>query len=249
MLSKIPIEPAAAMVSAAAIFTAQAGTASVPVVRASEQIRVGDRLVRVDTYESEGSSAGATVLILHGVGGLLGDGGLMRRAAKSFARAGFKACVPHYFNVTGHLFITPSHAREKGAVWKAAVDSIVDHYSSNSADGRVAIFGYSMGGFLAVGSARGNSSIPAVVVLSGGLLAENENDEPEHLPPILILHGGKDSRVTPDRADALANLAVRSGADVESLRYPGEGHAFSSTAEKDAIARAVSFIKNRTMAE
>ncbi len=229
---------AAAMLGATA---AGSAFASVPVRRTSDHVQTGGRDVRVDVYQ--GAVDGPVVLLLHGVGGLLGDGALMRRTARTLAESGFKACVVHYFNATGTLFSTAHGAGQHAPIWKRAIEDVVQHYGAG--DRAVGIFGYSLGGFLGVGISRDLPEVGALVVFAGGVMAEHENEAVKRLAPMLILHGGKDDKVAPDRAEALVRLADRAGGSAECVLYPGEGHAFAASAERDALRRSVVFFSQR----
>jgi dienelactone hydrolase len=212
--------------------------------RTTEQMRIWGRHVHIDVYEPNAGGHGGMVLLLHGVGGLLGDGALMRRVARGLALHGCHARVVHYFNATGTLFATHSNVRDHAAAWQAALVEIARNYA-RAQGWPVGVLGYSLGGFLAVGAAQETPEIGAVAVLSGGLLEEHEHLIPAHLPPLLVLHGGADTKVLPDRADALVHMGRRAGALVESVVYPNEGHTFGASAERDAIDRAAEFFAVR----
>ncbi len=225
--------------SAAALFAPETA------VRSSEQLHVFGRKVRVDLFEPDANGdRGRTVLLLHGIGGLLGDGALMRRAARSLAANGFRAGVVHYFNATGTLFATPSNVRDLAPAWKDGLVEIAAHYARTSG-APVGLMGYSLGGFLSVGIAEEVPGVGAVVVMSGGILEEQERPTPARLPPLLVLHGGDDARVSPERAEALMRVARRAGTRAECVMYPHEGHAFGSRAERDALARTSAFFAVR----
>jgi dienelactone hydrolase len=212
--------------------------------RQAEHMDVHGRHVHIDVFEPDPGSPSRTVLLLHGLGGLLSDAGLMRRAAKSLAANGCHVCVVHYFNATGTFFATHSNVREHAGKWQSTIAEIAQNYARLH-DGPVGLLGYSLGGFLAVGAAEQTDAIGAVAVLAGGLCEEHENLAPAHLPPLLILHGAEDKRVPLDRADALVQRGRRAGALVESVVYPREGHTFGASAERDAIDRAADFFAAR----
>jgi dienelactone hydrolase len=211
---------------------------------AVDRLRVHDHDVHVDMFEPQGLSRNEAVLLLHGVGGLLGDGGLMRRAARRMAAHGFHACVVHYFNVTGTFFATHANTAEHVCEWKEALVEIAEHYSGKYGM-PVGVMGYSFGGCLAVSIAQEVDGIGAVAVMCGGLSTEHELLTPAHLPAMLVLHGQHDAKVPPDRATALVQMGLRAGAVVESVLYPGEGHSFGARAERDAIERAAEFFESR----
>lgn len=210
-------------------------------VRSTDHVNVFGRDVHVDMFEPGTlKNRGRTVLLLHGVGGLLGDGSLMRRAAREFAADGYRAGVVHYFNATGTLFATHANVRDHAADWRSAVVEISRHYA-DATGAPIGLFGYSLGGFLAVGAAQEVPGVHAVVVMAGGILEEHEALTPTHLPPTLVLHGGSDTKVPPERAEALVAMTRRAEARVECVIYPHEGHVLGTRAERDAFTKAAAF--------
>lgn len=212
--------------------------------RLAEHMEIDRHNVRIDIFENDPDHHGPTVLLLHGVGGLLGDGGLMRRASRRFAAGGCHACVVHYFNVTGTLFATHSNVRDHAGAWREAIIEVAKNYA-RLAGRPVGLFGYSLGGFLGVSAAEATDAIGAIAILSGGPCEERDGFAPSHLPPLLVLHGGGDKRVPLDRADALVQRGRRAGALVENVVYPNEGHSFGASAERDALDRAAGFFEAR----
>jgi len=211
--------------------------------RWEDDIHILGRKIRVDVFEPQDCARARVVLLFHGVGGLLGDGALMRRAARTFSAHGFRACVVHYFNATGTFFATHANVREHAGDWTASIIGIARHYAEAHAP--IGMLGYSLGGFLGVRAAIEAPGVGAVAVMSGGLLEEHENYVPPHLPALLVLHGADDAKVHPERAEALMRLGRRAGAQVESVFYPHEGHAFGARAERDALERVGRFFAAR----
>jgi dienelactone hydrolase len=211
--------------------------------RWEDDIHVLGREIRVDVFEPEDCVQARVVLLLHGIGGLLGDGALMRRAARMLAAQGFRACVVHYFNATGTFFATHSNVREHTGDWTASLAGIARHYAEAHAP--IGMLGYSLGGFLGVRAATEVPGVGAVAVMSGGLLEEHEDPVPPHLPALLVLHGADDAKVHPERAEALLRLGRRTGAHVEGVFYPHEGHTLGARAERDALRRTARFFAAR----
>jgi carboxymethylenebutenolidase len=207
-------------------------------------VEVDDHHVRVDVYEPPLGRHAHTILLLHGTGGLLGDGALLRRAAKNFAAHDFRACVVHYFNTTGTFFATRSNVCTHSAEWREALVTIAHQYAEAAGE-PVGFLGYSLGGSLAVRAAQDTSDIGAVAVLAGGPLEEEDKTGDPHLPPLLVLHGGRDTQAPVECADALVQFGRRAGAVVESVVYPKEGHSLGATAERDAFDRAAEFFAAR----
>jgi dienelactone hydrolase len=208
-----------------------------------DDIHVLGRKIRVDVFEPQDCPRARVILLFHGIGGLLGDGALMRRSARTLARHGFRACVVHYFNATGTFFATHANVRDHAGDWTASLAGIARHYGEGHAP--LGMLGYSLGGFLGVHAAMETPAVGAVAVMSGGLLAEHEDHVPAHLPALLVLHGADDAKIPPERAEALLRMGRRAGAHVESVFYPHEGHTLGARAERDALERAGRFFRAR----
>lgn len=209
--------------------------------RGIEHVTVDGKHVRVDVFGNDPQRP--TVLLLHGAAGMLGDGGLMRRAARALAAGGLRAAIPHYFNVTSTLFATPGNVREHGRTWFAAINGIARHFAQVS-DG-IGVLGHAMGGSLAIGAGFDVPEVAAVAVMNAGLAECQLDVEPRHTPPLLILHGADDTWVPPARAEAMERLARQSHGFVDMVMYPGEGHSFGARTEGDALHRVCEFFHAR----
>lgn len=209
------------------------------VSRTIEHVTVAGRHVRVDVY---GEDDHPTVLLLHGAGGLLADGGLMRRAARMLAVQGLRACVVRYFHVTSTLFATPANVRAHSLEWFRAVRALIEHYAGG--DG-VGLLGHAMGGSLATAAGFEMPEVAAVAVMNTGLAEYQQDVVPVRVPPMLILHGAADGRVPAPRAEAMERLARQEGGFVEMVMYPREGHSFGPGTEIDALRRITAFFGAR----
>lgn len=211
--------------------------------RQIEYVKVGDREVRIDIYG--GGSQRPTILLLHGAGGLLSDGALLRRMARDLAQRDFRVCVVHYFNATGTLLATQAGTREHFDEWRRAIQAVAKHYAAESG-GSVGVFGLSIGGVLAASAAADTPEIEAITIMAGGIMEGCDTDHvPEHVPAVLILHGDHDTKFPPDRAEALARIVWHANGFVDTVMYPNEGHTFGARAEKDARRRVMEFFDAR----
>ena len=119
------------------------------------------------------------------------------------------------------------------ATWRRAVLDAVEHiHASQPGRSPVGIYGYSLGGFLALFTASDNPRVGAVVEHAGGVW-KDKLDRLGKLPPVLMIHGKRDGRVPFDRyaAPAVPELRKRS-ANVETRFFPTEGHRFTPAAMK-----------------
>ncbi|MCX6848087.1 MAG: dienelactone hydrolase family protein [Verrucomicrobia bacterium] len=108
--------------------------------------------------------------------------------------------------------------------------------------GPLGMFGYSLGAFLTVGSATTDPRIGAAAELSGGLF-DRLKEHTQRFPPMLILHGRKDTRVPLKFAEELQQEARRFQAQPAVHLYSDEGHALSTAAAADAVVRALTFLQ------
>ena len=128
--------------------------------------------------------------------------------------------------------------------WLATVQDAVDWVHTQRPEApKVGIFGYSLGAFAAIETARRDPSIGAVVEQAGGFWhGHPEGPTRQPLPPILVIHGTADRRVPDEKytEPLIAYLRAHDDPFTKKL-YPGEGHDFSATANADVREEAVKF--------
>lgn len=207
-------------------------------------LQSGGHRIRIDKYTTSGSGKRPAILVLHGAGGTLLDGPEMRRVAGQLAQAGNPVYLVHYFNRTGTIFGFDAGMQKNFAVWLATVRDCIKFVQRDSADpSPVGIYGYSLGGFLALSAASDNPAVGAVVEHAGG--AWNGKVELfKRMPPVLIVHGEKDQRV-PFRkyAQPLVGVLRQRGATFKTHFFSAEGHVFTSSAMSKVRQDAVEFFR------
>ena len=207
-------------------------------------LQSGGHRIRIDKYTTSGSGKRPAILVLHGAGGTLLDGPEMRRVARQLAQAGNPVYLVHYFNRTGTIFGFDSGMQENFTVWLATVRDCIKFAQQDSADASpIGIYGYSLGGFLALSAASDNPAVGAVVEHAGG--AWNGKVELiAHMPPVLIVHGEKDRRVPFQKyAQPLVRVLHRRGATFKTQFFPEEGHVFTAPAMSRVRQDAVEFFR------
>lgn len=219
-----------------------ANAVSTPFTRLSFESR-GKR-VQVDFYEPENEGPHPKVLLLYGAGGLVFDGSRMRDAAQRLVTAGNEVYLLHYFNQT-HTFVAPPWTMRKDfAKWAQTVrDAIdwVDRQPGSSAP--IGIYGFSLGGFLALAAASDNPRVGAVVEQAGGI-ADERTQRIGRMPPLLLVHGGRDRWVPfKQYAEPLVTVLNENGVKFETRFFPREGHKFKPRALEDVRARAINFFR------
>jgi dienelactone hydrolase len=141
----------------------------------------GGHRIRIDKYLTPHTGRHSAILVLHGAGGTLLDGPEMRRVARQLAGAGHTVYLVHYFNRTGTIFGFDAGMQKNFPVWLETVRESIKFAQRNNADGsRVGIYGYSLGGFLALAAGSDNQAVGAVVEHAGGIWNGKKERIPAH---------------------------------------------------------------------
>lgn len=192
----------------------------------------GGRKIRVDRYLPAVARSHRVVIVLYGAGGMVFDGPSMRRVARTLAHTGDTVYVLHYYNRTGNIVALDSTMQKNFDEWLETVrDGIVWVHGREEKGARpIALYGYSLGGFLAIAAASDNPLVGAVTEQAGGIWNSQEK-RVGRMPPVLMVHGLQDGRVPVQKyAKPLLRVLRTRGGHVETEFVPGEGHVFSEAA-------------------
>lgn len=161
---------------------------------------------------------------------------------------GVHVFVLHYFDRTGHTWVSPSQIEAHFPAWletlKDALSFVGDQLGVDAQ--RVGLLGFSLGAYLALALATQDRRIVAVADIVGGL-AEHFVPNAASLPPILILHGAQDNVVPVERAYELERVLQQRKIPYQIKIYPDQGHVFEGLAQLDAMRRVAAFFKNYLM--
>jgi dipeptidyl aminopeptidase/acylaminoacyl peptidase len=109
----------------------------------------------------------------------------------------------------------------------------------------VGIYGYSLGGFLAIAAASNNPLVGAVTEQAGGIWGSDEKRVGK-MPPVLMVHGMEDNRVPVEKfAKPLLRVLRERGGHVETEFVSGEGHVFSEAAMAKVRPKVAKFFGTR----
>lgn len=205
----------------------------------------GDQKLAAYRADPEGTPKGA-VVVLQDVFGVNAD---IRKLADDFAAAGYVAIAPSLFDkVKSNIELAPGAesetegrtlAAEVGTDWsltaiQAAVDAVKDA-------GKVALVGYSWGGYLAYVAAN---RVPGVACAIG-YYADGVVDgarEKRRVPT--LLHFAENDPLIPED-DVIFFRASRP--DVSAYLYPGATHGFTSGTAPSYDAAAAQLAQDRTL--
>jgi len=202
----------------------------------------GGKRIRVDRYAPVGARSKRTVIVLHGAGGTLFDGPSMRRVARALADDGDTVYLMHYFNRTGTIGALDSTMQKHFDEWLETLRDGIRWVHAQPENGArpIGIYGYSLGGFLAIAAASDNPLVGAVTEQAGGIWNSQEKRVGK-MPPVLMVHGLEDKRVPVEKyAKPLQRVLRARGGQVETDWVPGEGHVFTEpgmTAVRPKVAK------------
>lgn len=214
---------------------------SVVVRRTEARFRAGNRQVRLEVFRPDMEGPRPGVLLLHGASGM-GDGTFYRGAAEMFASQGYVVYLPHYLGERnrnrrgGRALI--SEFEQQHDIVRGALDQLVRDRSVDQQ--RLGVFGFSLGGFQAMGLSSRDARIGAVVNMGGGVPG-NVAPHTTRLAPTLIVHGAQDRTVPVARAHLTRDLLRRLAVPHELALFRDQGHFFRGAASRESITRSVAF--------
>ena len=220
----------------------------------------GGQKIRVECFEPGKKGKYPAVVFLYGVDGLHKDNKkAFRGAARTAASRGFVVLLVHYHDRTGTgLKDAPAlmqqfqerlrnpeaggkeqqALRDKFDAWEATVRDAVKHARNHAKvdPDRVALVGYSLGGFLAACvAADPQQRISAVVTLFGGIPGDRAATL-KHFPAALVISGDQDKVVPVKESYHLLGLLQATKLHgAESEIYKGVGHGFIKDGKPDPI--------------
>ena len=190
----------------------------------------GGRKIRADRYAPAGRQSHRKVIVLYGAGGMVFDGPSMKRVARALADAGDTVYLLHYYNRTGTIVALESTMRAHFGEWLGTVRDGIAWVHGREEKTPIGIYGYSLGGFLAIAAASNNPMVGAVTEQAGGIWGSDEKRVGK-MPPVLMVHGMEDKRVPVQKfAKPLLHVLRERGGLVETDFVPSEGHVFGEAA-------------------
>lgn len=237
-MSRLSKPALAAAVAAALLFSAGHVSAQAPAsggcpedvrhnaTRAAAEFVSGSDTIRGYIYRPAISN-GAGIVLLHGAQGLPVDAPRFDAHAIQLASRGYTVLVPSYFDarpwprqgVTG---------RDMTAWTKVGADA-VRHVGTQAGvnPAKVALWGYSYGGYLATdGSVREDAPAALAIGVSTGQAIWGQNDRGGRAIPVLMIHGRADTAVTPSSMRDLAANLRRRGATVQTETIDAQNHVY-----------------------
>src|SRR5882757_2699812 len=180
--------------------------------------------IRLDHHAPKLSGSSPAVLLVHGSGGPFHGADPFAQQA---AALGVHVFTVHYFERTGHSWVSPSQIRDNFLDWLETLRDVLTfvmaqpHVDKN----RIALLGFSLGAYLSVALAAQDERVAALIDVFGGMPKEAV-PLVKRMPPTLIIHGDADTVVPVSEAYALESVLKRLGTHYQIEIFSGQGHAF-----------------------
>lgn len=215
-----------------------------PVRMAKVRIPCGRDKVNTEIFYPNSNAPAPVVILLHGSHPQRTDA-YYDVMAQDLAMRGYLCLFPHYFE---------RGRKDRGtrSQWTKTIGSVIDYAEKmpNADISRIAIIGYSLGSFLALGYVPTDKRVGCLVAFYGGLSGCDLPSASEHMPPTLLIHGMKD-RTVPARRSLEAFKSLReTQKPVSVVIYPDVGHGFTlhkkgewdDSVSEDSWTRTLAFI-------
>ncbi|HAJ03223.1 MAG TPA: hypothetical protein DCL55_08290, partial [Brevundimonas sp.] len=161
---------------------------------------------------------GAAVVFLHGSGGI---GSAYLTLAEQFAVEGFKVLVPAYYDAAADDGVRPEPVMD---AWRAVGSDAVDWMIESGIDRRrIGIMGYSLGSYVAVDGALGNSRAAAAIGVAGGWDVYVPRP-PRRRIPVLVIQSENDTHVSPESTRRWVEFLRQADVPVRLQVLRGAGH-------------------------
>lgn len=188
------------------------------------------KTIRALVFRPVSNARGSGVVYLHGSGSI---GPNQLRFAQSFATEGYVSVVPTYLDAA-------ADDSERGApimnAWRACgADAIEWLISQGIEPQRTALVGYSLGSFIAVDGALGDSRAGAAIGVAGGWDVYVPRP-PDRRIPVLIVRAERDTHVRPFGTERWRQFLVDRGVSVRMRMVRGAGHIMNQR-QWDIVSR------------
>ena len=212
---------------------------NVPVLAQVEKYSSKGKLVRIDWFRPLDDKGKPIVLILYGASGG-GDSDYFSGCAQQFADAGFVAGVVHYFDSVNIKWANSTQMTANFPGWLGTIgDAITYSQQKFGKTRKIDFFGYSLGAQLALSCASRDARIAAVSSMSGCFVYPPA--KVATMPPVLILHGARDSTVSLQREKRTEAQLRQLNSPFETHIYAKQGHCFEPELAQDAVVRTIAF--------
>jgi dienelactone hydrolase len=179
--------------------------------------------IRAIHYRPVGVERRSAIVMMHGSGGRIRNDGPWHDLAMRFAGDGYEVLTPLYTDAYPDDGIRPERMME---AWRDVGEHAIDWLIDRGIDRRrTAMFGYSLGSYVAVDGALGASRAAAAIGLAGGVDVYTPRS-PRRRIPVLMIRAENDTHVLPRNTDAWVDFLRERDISVREHTIRGAGHLF-----------------------
>lgn len=193
------------------------------------------KTIRAAVFRPVANARGSGVVILHGSGGM---GPEQIGLAERFAADGYIAVLPTYLDAAEDDVVRPEPVM---SAWRDCGADGIEYLISLGIDRRrTGITGYSLGSFIAVDGALGNSRAGAAIAIAGGWDVYIPRP-PARSIPVLIIRAERDRVVSRASTDRWRRFLTDAEVPVRLQVIRGAGHLMSRAQWDEVYSRASTF--------
>jgi dienelactone hydrolase len=183
-----------------------------------------DKTIRAIHYRPVGDGRRAAIVMMHGSGTNITNRGPWHWLAMQFAADGYEVLTPLFTDAWPDDGLRPPRMMEAWRdVGEHAIDWFIDRGINRQ---RTAMFGYSLGSYVAVDGALGNSRAAAAIGLAGGTDVYPPRP-PRRRIPVLMIRAENDTHVLPRNTAAWVRFLTDHNINVRVAVLADSNHIFS----------------------
>ena len=184
------------------------------------------KAIRAIHYRPAERGRGAAIVMMHGSSGRIMNRGPWHHLAMRFARDGYEVLTPLFTDAWPDDGIRPPRMME---AWRDVGQHAINWFIDRGIDRRrTAMFGYSLGSYVAVDGALGNSRAAAAIALAGGV-----DVYPPRVPrrriPVLMIRADGDTHVLPRHTATWISFLRNYDINVRVEVLRDSNHLFTAT--------------------
>ena len=184
-----------------------------------------DKTIRAIHYRPVGEGRRAAIVMLHGSGTNIASRGPWHWLAMKFAADGYEVLTPLFTDAYPDDGIRPARMME---AWRDVGEHAIDWFISRDVDRRrTAMFGYSLGSYVAVDGALGDSRAAAAIGLAGGVDVYTPR-RPRRRVPVLMIRAENDTHVLPRNTAAWVSFLREHDINVQVEVLRDSDHIFTA---------------------